>query len=381
MKITTYFILFLLILGLFNAVNSLPLIDASTPKKVFHNQLIEIHGRNFNLKDLHSKSKPLRFETFEVNDLGKASTVGNTMASEINYWEDKELLSDSNPLIANTNKRSIYSERHASFLLRRPGSGVETAQVAWKNNIGFSLTGKAYVNLWVRYYWPNNSPSASYQVKVFSITSALDKSANSTLPDFSLFNWWYAVEAPYTQTYFRNTWSNTSSGTYMFPNNSLPIKMDPTWINFAVAIDQGTPNIADGSYTIYMTNTTGGTIRKKTATNVKLRENSNFFDAFKMGWYIGSTIDIGEVILLFDDIYFDNSWARVEIGDKPVYDNCTHREIQILDSWNRMGNPDPYIEIKINRGSFENGSAFLFVVDKYGTPSDGYEIEIYDEPK
>ena len=35
-------------------------------------------------------------------------------------------------------------------------------------------------------------------------------------------------------------------------------------------------------------------------------------------------------------VYVDNTWARVELGNAPTYDSCTHREIQTPTSWNRL---------------------------------------------
>ncbi|MDR7420718.1 MAG: hypothetical protein QN178_17620, partial [Armatimonadota bacterium] len=64
----------------------------------------------------------------------------------------------------------------------------------------------------------------------------------------------------------------------------------------------------------------------------------------------------------YADIYVDNTFARVEIGDAPRYDDCTHREIQYPLSW------DPgAISIRVNQGAFAAGqAAYVFVVDDGG---------------
>jgi len=73
-----------------------------------------------------------------------------------------------------------------------------------------------------------------------------------------------------------------------------------------------------------------------------------------------------------DDVYIDNSWARVEIGDNATYANCTHREIQIPTAWSATS-----ITIDANQGSFAtDDAAYLFVVDADGNVSDGYAITI-----
>lgn len=75
--------------------------------------------------------------------------------------------------------------------------------------------------------------------------------------------------------------------------------------------------------------------------------------------------------MFFDSIYIDNSFARVEIGDNPIYDNCTHREIQPTEIWS-----DNQIQFTLNQGSFSDGQAYLFVIDENGNPSVGKEIII-----
>jgi len=64
--------------------------------------------------------------------------------------------------------------------------------------------------------------------------------------------------------------------------------------------------------------------------------------------------------LHLDSMYIDNSFARVEIGDKPVYDNCAHREIQIPTAWS-----DGSVTFSVNKGSFPQGAqAYLYIVDE-----------------
>lgn len=78
----------------------------------------------------------------------------------------------------------------------------------------------------------------------------------------------------------------------------------------------------------------------------------------------------------FDDFYVDNTWARVEIGNAPVYSQCTHREIQIPNSWN-----DDSISINAQFGSFpESADLYLFVVDGNGNASPGYLARGDGEP-
>lgn len=73
-----------------------------------------------------------------------------------------------------------------------------------------------------------------------------------------------------------------------------------------------------------------------------------------------------------DDIYVDTTRARVEIGEKAVFEDCVHREVQVSQKW-----LDGSISFNFNRGSFNVGdTAYVFVVDSNGNVSPGYNIII-----
>jgi len=76
------------------------------------------------------------------------------------------------------------------------------------------------------------------------------------------------------------------------------------------------------------------------------------------------------VYIYYDDVYIDNTIARVVAGDSPEFDNCTHQEIQIPTAWS-----DSSITITVNRGSFADGEeVYLFVVDANGNVSNSHGI-------
>jgi hypothetical protein len=90
--------------------------------------------------------------------------------------------------------------------------------------------------------------------------------------------------------------------------------------------------------------------------------------------YIGNYIRTGdwsgEINTYWDSLYVDSSWARVEIGNNPVYANCTQREIQVPTSWSGSS-----LQVRLNRGSFPSLSGlYLFVVDANGNASAGYPL-------
>lgn len=71
------------------------------------------------------------------------------------------------------------------------------------------------------------------------------------------------------------------------------------------------------------------------------------------------------------DVYVDNTWARVMIGDSPVFSRTTDREIQIPYRWS-----DHAIKVHVNIDAFPPGKPmYLFVVDANGHASAGYPLK------
>ncbi len=76
--------------------------------------------------------------------------------------------------------------------------------------------------------------------------------------------------------------------------------------------------------------------------------------------------------LFCDDVYVDNTRARVQIGNNPNFHYCDHSEIQIPTAWSNSS-----ISFTVNNGSFTEGeTAYLYVIDENGDVSSSYEIEI-----
>jgi hypothetical protein len=83
----------------------------------------------------------------------------------------------------------------------------------------------------------------------------------------------------------------------------------------------------------------------------------------------GQSTFAGEKVWI-DEMYVDKSWARVIIGDQPVYLNCTKYAMQIPSAW-----ADTEITVTLNQGSFTGAeNMYLFVVDSTGAVSDGLLI-------
>jgi len=94
-------------------------------------------------------------------------------------------------------------------------------------------------------------------------------------------------------------------------------------------------------------------------------------------WYSGNhTWQFGHMINEcvgghnFDDLFADNTQARVEIGNASTWAGCTQREIQIPTAWSNSA-----ITIRANQGAFNSFSGkYLYVVDSNGNISAGFGL-------
>jgi len=103
---------------------------------------------------------------------------------------------------------------------------------------------------------------------------------------------------------------------------------------------------------------------------------TDLIDVFTM-LFAGCGYNTTEYPLMWqDDIYVDNTRARVEIGDASNWSDCIHRDIQIPTSWS-----DDSIAIDVNQGSFAVGEdVYLYVVDSDGVVNEeGYPVTIGSE--
>ena len=73
-----------------------------------------------------------------------------------------------------------------------------------------------------------------------------------------------------------------------------------------------------------------------------------------------------------DDLFFASSEARVELGDAPVFADCSDREVQPHSAWT-----DGSVQITPRLGRLDGaGPLYLFVVDPEGQASAGLLVTV-----
>lgn len=164
---------------------------------------------------------------------------------------------------------------------------------------------------------------------------------------------------------------NTLGDTVWIPCTDVLNDMEGRWFRMELYARQSSiPNAADGEITVNLFYNDAVYTGSKTSLVTRAGDVKygyvNIID-----WYGDEPNLTGSIYL--DDVYFDTTRARVEIGNAASWENCTKREIQIPTSWSNDS-----ATITVNKGSFTDGPAFLFVVDSNGEASAGYPITIGD---
>jgi hypothetical protein len=151
---------------------------------------------------------------------------------------------------------------------------------------------------------------------------------------------------------------------------------EKSWVHIQGYFKASSPGVGDGTVRICVDNT----LYIDEQGTWKTRETGgSLWHSIWFGNYLGHdaaagcTASPGNSYTFWDNVYVDRTQARVEIGNSPNYNSCTHREIQIPVAWSSSS-----ITVRMNQGSFsENDRAYVFAVDAEGNvTSPGYPITI-----
>jgi len=221
-----------------------------------------------------------------------------------------------------------------------------------RQNFDGKLTGKVYLSFWIRYSWG----TVQGQIKTWRI-----------MDDWNEFT-----------THVSN-FQHRDVNSYYFQRKAEDVVStvnflrypEQSWVLVEVQAKQSSgTGVADGSWEVWRSNADGTVISKPTSiANIKTRgSGGQLWNQLMLGQYVAD----GATTIYYDDVYVDNSWARVVLGDKPVYADCSIREIQIPTSWSINS-----ITLRVNKGSFSSGStAYLYVIDENGNISNSKAVVI-----
>ena len=232
------------------------------------------------------------------------------------------------------------------------------------------LTSKGFYSLWIRYdafhsVFGSAAPQ-SLQMKFFRMFPAGDYDGFSNLD---------VKHNPFFESgpSFRATLRYGSDS----PDFDLGDWENGSWTRVDMAVQHSSvPNAPDGRIYAWVNGrkVVPDEVNFTDFTDPMITHTDRKMDSFQFGEWMGVSEDGigGYANIGYDDIYVDNSWARVEIGNAPVFNDCTHREMQVPVAW-----ADDKITFTVNSGTFLNDEKiYLFVVDENGIASEGKEFTI-----
>jgi hypothetical protein len=111
----------------------------------------------------------------------------------------------------------------------------------------------------------------------------------------------------------------------------------------------------------------------RNARNVSSGCTANALDSFILPFDVANN-SAQTYTFWADNVYFDVTRKRVEIGNNSTFESCSRRDIQIPEAWSNTS-----ITITVNQGSFSVGEkAWVFVIDENDVASPGFEVTIGD---
>lgn len=311
-----------------------------------HGQYITITGTGFGTK---SPAKPLVWADFENGSVSENSSLSSgtlTSTGETPY----SLGTTNLPHVRS--KNNVYGKANTG--------GTKTASTLFVN-----YSGSPSYYFFVRRKFPVNTWSTVSNLKVFHGFPPVDSGTNTT---FNYHNFSNPHDPEYT---------NQGLGiVHQFGEGVGPyIKLDDSgaWTTWEYQEARGDIDVRNGPVKFWV----NGNLKRNTdILNRTTKYPASNYTSLQMTnyWQVsvpGATYPVNGIDYI-DDLYVDQTWARVMIGNASTFDACTRREPLIPTEWSSTS-----IKAYFNQGAFSNGEkVYIYVVDSSGVPSLGKEILI-----
>lgn len=242
--------------------------------------------------------------------------------------------------------------------------GVNNYNSSVVRSIGSLST--VYYSYWV--YVERLSGVASRNIKLTRVSSSGGTDTIHSTPNLGATIFYDAVSPAY---YVQG--GDSSSITY-YDNRDTSAPSDVgRWAKMEHYVKlSSTPGAADGEIQTFM----DGYQVKNTTGLVTLGSPSsgNTFRNLTLSFYVAHDVG-GDYYIYNDDVYLDNTRARVELCPNPAWSSRGQCETQIPTAWDSNGNS---ITVNVNQGQFSgNTAAYLYVVNSDGTVNTtGYPVTI-----
>lgn len=341
-----------------------PVVSSIGSIYVNNTEAISLRGNNFGEK---STAGPLVWDNFE-NGIDDAIVAGNSPTLE--NMDGDWVWRDSTTGIERVKYTSAYQKPNSIMSARSYYHG-DNWQVALLLYYNLPNTGD---DAYFTFYW-----KPVKEGDIYSRNRKPWRTLGSGINSYPKITLGFGDPSLEGDEYLRSSVVDTDNTCY--PDSSIwsgpkITDIENEWVRFEVYLKQSSKSIKDGTMQVWTHRPfkTDPSVIKIgiNDTSYGTRCSDDYWKSWRFNyfWETGGGTN-GHAYL--DDLYFDNTQARVEIGNNESFDKCTHREIQVPTSWS-----DDEIIINVNQGSFEDGeTAYIFVVDGDGeTNQEGYPIAL-----
>jgi PKD repeat protein len=335
-----------------------------------HNEQISITGFNFGNKN---QAAPLKWDDFENGKVGAIIENG---------WGTEATFSSQLPKYSEDEVRADSQGSQSAFIDHTDGNYRDLLKLE-PTSVGLNRFDKLFVSGWI-YHDTLGSP-ASRNYKMLGLRTLTQKDGNEyTYPQFR-FDLQPVLDAAVVN-FERYIDKKAVKIDYVGNADFYPGE----WYRVDLWVDVGTVDQLD-SYAVLKRNINqvwgemiDPIVDSETNQSYPLWSSSDplapfshlYFSHFysadsKIAPDVKPGDSIAEAKIYWDDIYVDNTRARVEICNNNIFAFADHCEVQIPSDWS-----DSAISVQVNQGTFADGqSAYLFVIDEDNyVNNDGYPI-------
>ncbi|MCP4292771.1 MAG: hypothetical protein GY780_13160 [bacterium] len=312
------------------------------------------------------------------------SISGNSFgqAGELISWDDFETGSDEQGLgspIVGPDWTLLHPSSNtppAAYSEIRAFSGDVSAKVAWKepgysgysiNAFGWAGKGpynSVYLSYW-RYHDPSNLSFENVNHKQVYMYGNANSNGYSELQQWLSFmipagttSWHSQLQNQPTKIHYWSGGPHYDDSTYIWGRWE-------TWVDY-----EDEPELNDGHVMAWYN---GQEVLNNSGENLCNPDGGNYVHDIRIGHMFSANFSqYDHVRSFFDDVYISTSRARIELGNNPVFEDCTLREIQVPGEWTGSN-----IDAVLHFSLFHSGEpVYLFIVDENNVASDGYALQV-----
>lgn len=347
----------------------------SAPSSVSDGQSITISGNGFGTMGPNI----IVFDEFEKGISGNAISTLSDSAT-MNQWDELSNFGQGTP------RYSTDYSHSGTKCLKNDWTEGGASEPSDRLRAYLDRSGTAPSEVYLQYWWfipmggdvPGANTVAGGNWKMFTVyegtlwsyaTSYTSVIMGDAATYWPYGGWGFIVLEPWEYPSSRHYLQSSQGGYHDFGYGSLNCQLG-VWMRMEYYLNASSTD--NGALGVWQMNSIQPRAEIGYASGVQTTSDGNVFRRLQFPGYAR-----GDGTTYLDDIYISTgpgAQSRVEIGNAPIYSECTNLATITPTSWS-----DSSISATVKQGSFSDGTAYIFVVDENGESSAGYPITIGGE--